>query len=70
MALAKLEVSIMNENNMLDKDFKDVINNIKQEIQNTQYKVAIESNINLISMYFRLGKILNDNYEYGNKFID
>jgi hypothetical protein len=21
-------------------------------------------------MYFRLGKILNDNYEYGNKFID
>lgn len=21
-------------------------------------------------MYFRLGKILNDNYKYGNKFID
>ncbi len=60
----------MNENNMLDKDFKEIINNIKREIQNTQYKVAIESNINLISMYFRLGKILNDNYEYGNKFID
>lgn len=36
----------MSENNMLDKDFKDIINNIKQEIQNTQYKVAIESNIN------------------------
>lgn len=60
----------MSENNILDKEFKEIINNIKQEIQNTQYKVAIESNINLISMYFRLGKILNDNYEYGNKFID
>ena len=60
----------MSENNMIDKDFKDIINSIKQEIQKTQYKVAIESNINLISMYFRLGKILNDNYEYGNKFID
>jgi predicted nuclease of restriction endonuclease-like (RecB) superfamily len=58
------------ENSMLDKDFKKIIDNIKQEIQKTQYKVAIESNINLISMYFRLGKILNDNYEYGNKFID
>ena len=60
----------MSENNMIDKNFKEIINSIKQEIQKTQYKVAIESNINLISMYFRLGKILNDNYEYGNKFID
>ena len=53
----------MEENKMLDKEFKEIINNIKQEIQQTQYKVAIESNISLISMYFRLGKILNDNYE-------
>ena len=60
----------MSENNMIDKDFKEIINSIKQEIQKTQYKIAMESNINLISMYFRLGKILNDNYEYGNKFID
>ena len=60
----------MGENNIIDKDFKEIINSIKQEIQKTQYKVAIESNISLISMYFRLGKILNDNYEYGNKFID
>ena len=55
---------------MLEKDFKTIINDIKQEIKNTQYKVAVENNISLISMYFRLGKILNDNYEYGNKFID
>ena len=49
----------MSENNMIDKDFKEIINSIKQEIQKTQYKVAIKSNINLISMYFRLGKILS-----------
>ena len=60
----------MDNENMLEKDFKEIIQNIKQEIRKTQYKVAIESNISLISMYFRLGKILNDNYEYGNKFID
>ena len=60
----------MNENNMIDKKFREIINNIKQEIKKAQYKVAIESNINLIFMYFKLGKILNDNYEYGNKFID
>ncbi len=55
---------------MLEIDFKDIINDIKQEIKSTQYKVAVQSNISLISMYFRLGKILNDNYKYGNKFID
>ena len=41
---------------MLEKDFKVIINNIKQEIKNTQYKVAVENNISLISMYFKLGK--------------
>ena len=60
----------MSNDNMLEKDFKEIIKNIKQEIRTTQYKVAVQSNINLISMYFRLGKILNDNYEYGNKFIE
>ena len=49
---------------MLQIDFKDIINDIKQEIKSTQYKVAVQSNISLISMYFRLGKILNDNYKY------
>ena len=32
--------------------------------------VAIESNKNLINLYFRIGKILNDNFKYGNKFVD
>lgn len=54
----------------MKNDFKEVINNIKNEIKTTQYKVAVENNINLISMYFRLGKILNDNFKYGNRFID
>jgi len=55
---------------MQKDDFKAIFNHIKDEIKTTQYKVAVQSNISLISMYFRLGKILNDNYKYGNKFID
>lgn len=51
-------------------NFKDIINNIKKEINTTRVKVAIEANINLINMYYRLGKILDDNFEYGNKFIE
>ena len=52
------------------EDFKSIINSIKNEIRTTQIKVAIETNKSLINLYFKLGKILNDNYKYGNKFID
>lgn len=51
-------------------EFKLIVNNIKNEIKTAQHKVAIETNRNLIQLYFRLGKILNDNYKHGNKFID
>ena len=55
---------------MIEKDFKQILNDIKIDIKNTQRKTIIEANSNLIMLYFRLGKILDDNFEYGNKFID
>lgn len=55
---------------ILNDDFRDIFNIIKTEIKTTQIKVAIENNKNLINLYFRLGKILNDKFRYGNKFID
>ena len=54
----------------LNQDFKNIINEIKNEIKTTQYKIAFESNIYLINLYYKIGKKLNDNYKYGNKFID
>lgn len=68
----------MNENkifdqspiDMLENDFKKIIVSIKEEIVNTQIKIAMQSNRSLIQLYFKIGKILYDNYEYGNKFID
>ena len=47
-----------------------IINNIKKEVKTSKIKVAIEINKNLINLYFKIGKILDDNFEYGNKFID
>ena len=55
---------------MLEKDFNDIIKNIKDDVRKTQIKTMYEVNSNLIMLYFRLGKILNDNYKYGNKFIE
>lgn len=54
----------------LDKKFINIVNEIKNEIKTAQIKVAIEANKNLINLYFKIGKVLNDNYKYGNRFID
>ena len=54
---------------MLEKEFKNIISNMKEEIKTTQVKTMIEVNKNLIMLYFRLGKIIEDNSEYGNSFI-
>ena len=53
---------------MLEKDFKSVINKIKEDIKSTQFKAMQEVNSNLIMLYFRLGKIVSDNKEYGSNF--
>ena len=52
------------------EEFKNVVSSIKNEIKTTQIKTVQQVNSNLIMMYFRIGKILDDNYKYGNKFID
>jgi predicted nuclease of restriction endonuclease-like (RecB) superfamily len=54
----------------INQEFRSIVNEIKNEIKTTQIKVAVEANKNSINLYFKLGKILNDNYKYGNKFID
>lgn len=53
---------------MLEKDFKEIINNIKEEIINTQIQTMQEVNGNLIRLYFKLGKIVSENKVYGNNF--
>lgn len=55
---------------MIQEDFKDIVGKIKKEIRSTQIKTMFEVNKNLIMLYFRLGKILYDNFQYGNKFIE
>lgn len=53
---------------MLEKNFKKIIGNIKEEIINTQIKTMREVNNNLIMLYFKLGKIVSENKKYGSNF--
>ena len=54
---------------MLDKEFKDLVLYAKQDILKTRYEVQKNANMELIRLYFRLGKIVSENAKYGNKFI-
>ncbi len=56
-------------NETLEKDFKLVIKEIKDDIKRTQIKTVLQVNSNLINLYFRIGKIMFENSKYGNSFI-
>lgn len=60
----------MEENKMLDKEFKDLVLYAKEDILKTRFKVQENANMELIRLYFRLGKIVSKNARYGNKFIE
>ena len=57
-------------NEIIDKKYNDVINDIKQDINKTQLDIMVNANICLVNLYYRIGKILYDNSEWGNKFLD
>ena len=54
---------------IFDNEFKNIIANIKEEIKIAQTKTIQQVNRNLIMLYFKLGKILEENGKYGNGFI-
>ena len=55
---------------MLEKDFKKIVSEIKSQITNTKLEIFKEANKNLLKLYYNLGKIIYDNFSWGNKFIN
>ena len=50
--------------------YKSLLENIKQEVLNAQYKAIYAVNKELMFMYWHIGKIILENTQWGNKFID
>ena len=50
--------------------YKSLLENIKQEVLNAQYKAIYAVNKELMFMYWHIGKIILENSHWGNKFID
>ena len=52
-----------------NEEFKMVINEIKMDITTTRVRAIREVNTELILLYFRIVKVLEENSKYGNSFI-
>ena len=50
-------------------NFISIVNDIKNDIKSTQTRTFQQANSNLINLYFRIGKSLEENSRYGNSFI-
>lgn len=54
----------------IKNDFKNIIKNIKNDIKGTRFKIIENANRELLYLYLRLGKIIDENSKYGNNFIN
>ena len=58
------------DNKISINKYKLLLENVKQEVLNTQYKAIYAVNKELMFMYWHIGKIILENNQWGNKFID
>lgn len=55
---------------MLDKSFREICDDIKKDVKDTQLEIMINANANLVNLYYRTGKTLDENSKWGNKFVE
>ena len=55
---------------VIEKDFKSAINVIVDEIKKAQLEMFQNANKSVLELYFYIGKIIDDNSTWGNKFVE
>ena len=58
------------ENTILEKDYFDDLNKIKETIKNNQNKAMVVVNSAMIMTYYEIGAIINQRKAWGNKYIE
>ncbi len=58
------------ELNILEKDYAEDLNKIKQTIRENQYKAMVVVNSTMILTYYQIGSIINQRKQWGNKYIE
>ena len=54
----------------IKKDFKIAVTNIADKIQQIQLEIFTNANKSVLELYFYIGEIIDNNIEWGNKFVD
>lgn len=55
---------------MLDNHFQEITDDIKNRILKTQLEIMADANNKLVHLYYNIGRILEENSRWENKFID
>ena len=55
---------------MNNNEYLDLVQMVKQEIKQAQYKATLSVNKELIMLYHGIGRIINEHKSWGNKFIE
>ena len=57
-------------NELMDKDYFNDLNKIKETIKQNQYKAMVYVNSEMIITYYEIGTIINDRKKWGSKYIE
>ena len=55
---------------MIDKSYVKVVESIKEQIRVAQHKAILNANKEMIILYWNIGKVINENSTWGNKFLN
>ena len=55
---------------MNSNEYLEIVKSIRDEIKVAQYKAAVSVNLELIMLYYNIGRVINEHKSWGNKFID
>lgn len=55
--------------NELSKSFSEVVDIIKSNVIDTQLEIMVDANKRLVKLYYNIGKVLEENSSWGNKFV-
>lgn len=54
---------------MNTNDYLKIVENIKSQIVSARQRVIVNANLELLTLYRNVGKVINENTVYGNKFV-
>ena len=53
-----------------NNEYFDILENVKSQIHAAQYTAVLGANVEMLTLYWNIGKVIIENIKWGNKFID